>query len=77
MTSHRVSTGVIGLDEILTGGLIPHQAYLIKGQPGSGKTTLGFHFLHAGVSQEKKFYSLVLARLKKDCVTMLPAWDLT
>ncbi len=51
MTSDRVSTGITGLDEILCGGLIANQAYLIKGQPGSGKTTLGFHFLGAGVSQ--------------------------
>ncbi|MGL5880319.1 MAG: ATPase domain-containing protein [Xenococcaceae cyanobacterium] len=54
MTVNRISTGIIGLDEILSGGLIAHQAYLIKGQPGSGKTTLGFHFLNAGVSQGEK-----------------------
>lgn len=51
MSIKRVSTGIIGLDEILSGGLIANQAYLIKGQPGSGKTTLGCHFLSAGVSQ--------------------------
>ena len=48
MALSRISTGVNGLDKILSGGLIPHQAYLITGQPGSGKTTLGFHFLNAG-----------------------------
>ncbi|SDM98429.1 ATPase domain-containing protein [Vreelandella arcis] len=41
----RLSTGVIGLDQILHGGLIPKRAYLIQGGPGSGKTTLGMHFL--------------------------------
>ena len=51
MPLNRISTGVTGLDKILSGGLIAHQAYLIKGQPGSGKTTLGFHFLNAGISQ--------------------------
>ena len=50
MTIERTSTGVSGLDEILSGGLISQQAYLIKGQPGSGKTTLGFHFLSTGIS---------------------------
>lgn len=35
----RISTGVAGLDEIMSAGLIAHQAYLIKGQLGSGKTT--------------------------------------
>ncbi|VEP16644.1 KaiC protein [Hyella patelloides LEGE 07179] len=51
MTLNRISTGIEGLDEILSGGLIAQQAYLIKGQPGSGKTTLGLHFLNAGISQ--------------------------
>ena len=51
MTLERILTGIAGLDEVLSGGLIAHQAYLIRGQPGSGKTTLGFHFLGEGVSQ--------------------------
>ncbi len=51
MATERISTGIDGLDEILVGGLITRQAYLIKGQPGSGKTTLGFHFLGAGIAQ--------------------------
>lgn len=51
MALDRISTGIIGLDEILSGGLVAKQAYLIKGQPGSGKTTVGFHFLNAGISQ--------------------------
>lgn len=50
MTLKRISTGITGLDEILFGGLIAEQAYLIKGQPGSGKTILGLHFLSTGVS---------------------------
>ena len=51
MTINRISTGVAGLDRILLGGLIANQAYLIKGQPGTGKTTLGFHFLSEGTSR--------------------------
>ncbi|RME88425.1 MAG: recombinase RecA [Anaerolineae bacterium] len=46
----RVSTGIAGLDEILEGGLIPNRAYLVRGGPGTGKTTLGLHFLVAGAS---------------------------
>jgi len=52
--SSRVSTGIAGLDEILEGGLIPNRAYLVRGGPGSGKTTLGLHFLSAGASQGEK-----------------------
>ncbi len=44
----RLSTGVPGLDEILVGGLIRRCAYLLKGGPGCGKTTIGLHFLSTG-----------------------------
>jgi len=44
----RVSTGINGLDEILKGGLIGGRSYLVRGGPGSGKTTLGMHFLTNG-----------------------------
>ena len=54
MAIERISTGIAGLDEILSGGLLANQAYLVKGQPGSGKTTLGFHFLSQGISLGEK-----------------------
>ena len=34
-----------GLDDILSGGLIPNRLYLVDGGPGSGKTTLSLQFL--------------------------------
>ncbi|MDI3475038.1 MAG: hypothetical protein PWQ79_698 [Thermococcaceae archaeon] len=46
----RISTGVEGLDRMLNGGLIPGRSYLVKGAPGTGKTTLAMHFAMAGVS---------------------------
>lgn len=45
MTSKRISSGIIALDNILYGGFIKRSAYLIRGGPGQGKTTLGLHFL--------------------------------
>jgi circadian clock protein KaiC len=47
----RHPTGLTGLDEVLHGGLIPKRAYLVRGGPGSGKTTLGLHFLATGVAR--------------------------
>jgi circadian clock protein KaiC len=49
MSEVRVSTGVEGLDEVLAGGLLPGRTYLLSGPPGSGKTTLGWHYLVAGI----------------------------
>ncbi|ETW96888.1 MAG: recombinase RecA [Candidatus Entotheonella factor] len=50
-TLSRMSTGIPGLDEVLGGGLLNGEAYLVRGGPGTGKTTLGAHFLTAGVHE--------------------------
>ena len=50
----RISTGIKGLDKILQGGLIPGDSYLIRGEAGSGKTTLGLHFLCAGLESDRQ-----------------------
>ena len=44
----RVSTGIQGLDYILRGGLLSGRVYLVHGEPGTGKTTLGLHFVSSG-----------------------------
>ena len=43
----NIYLGIPGTDIILPQGLIPGCTYLIRGGPGSGKTTLGMHFLTA------------------------------
>jgi circadian clock protein KaiC len=42
------------LDEIMSGGLIPARSYLVRGGPGSGKTTLGLHFLRCGLTNGER-----------------------
>src|ERR1700739_3506166 len=49
-SGERVSTGVLGLDTILRGGLTPSRMYLLEGAPGTGKTTFGLRFLMAGAA---------------------------
>ena len=44
----RVSTGIPGLDEVLGGGLPQGHMYLVEGESGAGKTTLGLQFLLEG-----------------------------
>jgi circadian clock protein KaiC len=49
--STDLSTGIVGLDEILMGGLTPRRLYLLEGAPGSGKTTLALNFLLEGAAR--------------------------
>jgi len=45
----RCGTGIPGLDTMLTGGFMRGDANLVAGSPGTGKTTLGLHFIVAGI----------------------------
>src|SRR5436190_850787 len=57
MTNKKVSrlselcrTGVEGLDEVIGGGLPRSRLYLVRGDPGVGKTTLALQFLLHGAT---------------------------
>ncbi|MGK7919566.1 MAG: ATPase domain-containing protein [Trichodesmium sp.] len=65
MCSQRVSVGIDGLNEVLDGGLIAGGAYLIRGGPGTGKTTLGFHFLSTGNNLGEKTLFITLGESEK------------
>lgn len=60
-TPQRVSTGVAGLDDVLNGGLVANRIYLIQGVPGSGKTTLGLHFLLDGLRRGERVLYITLS----------------
>lgn len=52
--NERCSTGISGLGDVLNGGLPEHHLYLIEGEPGAGKTTVGLQFLLAGAAASEK-----------------------
>ncbi len=45
----RQTTGIVGLDDVLGGGLPSNRLYVIEGDPGAGKTTFALQFLLEGV----------------------------
>ena len=50
----KAATGVPGLDDVLAGGLPPGRLYLVEGDPGTGKTTLGLQFVLEGVRRGER-----------------------
>ncbi len=51
MERRLIKTGIIGLDEILGGGLLQGSITTVGGPTGSGKSTLGFQFIYKGATQ--------------------------
>jgi circadian clock protein KaiC len=47
----RADTGIAALDHVLHGGFPRNRLYLLEGDPGTGKTTIGLHYLLAGVAR--------------------------
>lgn len=43
-------TGIVGLDDVLGGGLERNRTYLLEGDPGTGKTTIALQFLLTGAA---------------------------
>ena len=56
----RLRTGIEGLDNMLSGGLIPGRPYVLSGPAGSGKTTLGMQFLLGGLGKDERVLFVAL-----------------
>lgn len=62
----RISTGIRGMDDVLDGGLPAHRLYLLEGEPGSGKTTVGLQFLRAGIDAGEKVLYVTLSESEEE-----------
>ena len=67
-SSDELQTGVSGLDEILCGGYQSNRVYLIEGEPGTGKTTLAFQFLLAGVARGQRALYITLSESRDELI---------
>ena len=61
MNSDFAATGIRGLDYVLRGGFPRNRVYLIQGDPGVGKTTLGLQFALEGIRQGEKCLYITLS----------------
>jgi circadian clock protein KaiC len=74
-----VRTGIEGLDDILSGGLLRGSVALIGGTAGTGKTTLGVEFIYRGATAFDEPGLIVLFEVSPDKLirdAALFGWDL-
>lgn len=69
----RITTGVRWLDMILRGGIPAGRVYLILGDPGTGKTTLGLQFLTAGIARGEPGLFISLAETRDELLAVAQA----
>jgi circadian clock protein KaiC len=62
----RASTGVDGLDAVLSGGLARNRLHLLEGSPGTGKTTIALQFLMAGAAGGESGIYVSLAETEQE-----------
>src|SRR3954464_4784792 len=74
----QAKTGIAGLDEILRGGLPADRFYLLRGEPGVGKTTLALQFLLAGAAAGEKVLYITLSETRDEVMAVAEShgWSL-
>jgi circadian clock protein KaiC len=72
------STGVSGLDDILSGGFERSRLFLLEGSPGTGKTTTALSFLRAGVAAGERALYITLSETAEELRNSARShgWDL-
>lgn len=72
------STGVVGLDDVLRGGLARDRVYLLEGTPGTGKTTAALQFLMAGAAAGERGLYITLSETEEELKATATShgWDI-
>ena len=61
-----VATGIAGLDDVLGGGFPRGHFFLVEGEPGAGKTTLGLQFLMDGARRGEPVLYVTLSESESE-----------
>jgi KaiC domain protein len=79
MNGERVKMGIMGLDDMLGGGLIPGSICSIIGTYGTGKTTFSLEFAWDGLKKGENVIYISLEEREERIVTYMrqKGWDVT
>ncbi len=64
----RLSTGVLGLDELIEGGIVKNSVVLVTGKTGTGKTLFCSSFLYEGARNGEKGLYITTEETEEDIV---------
>jgi circadian clock protein KaiC len=65
-TAAKAKTGIVGLDNILSGGFSRGHVFLVEGAPGTGKTTVALQFLLEGAHAGEKCLYITLSETERE-----------
>lgn len=65
-TPERISSGIRGLDDVLGGGFPEGHMYLVEGEAGAGKTTVGLQFLLHGRDRREKALWITMSETERE-----------
>jgi len=76
-TTEDARTGIIGLDDVLSGGLDRSRVFLLEGSPGTGKTTIALQFLITGVAAGERCLYITLSETEDELRAAAASHDLS
>ncbi|MGN8000669.1 ATPase domain-containing protein [Sphingomonas sp. 22176] len=74
----QATMGIVGLDDVLNGGLERGRVFLLEGSPGTGKTTIALQFLRSGAASDERCLYITLSETEEELRATATAhgWDL-
>ena len=76
-TSEDAATGIVGLDDVLGGGLERGRTFLLEGSPGTGKTTIALQFLVTGAAAGERCLYVTLSETEDELRSTAASHDMT
>ena len=79
MNGQRIKVGILGLDDMLGGGLLPGSICAVIGTCGTGKTTFSLEFIWDGLKMDEKIIYISLEEREERIIEYMQqkGWDVT